>query len=371
MRIKELLSACIILNMQLARIVLTDMPLCAGMTGQIRDLAAASAVRRIPRRTVQQEQVDLSFRIFLGAAFPAGSRAVQSQIQRALLFNMHRAFKLCRLVARDDRRIRISFIAARIDIDLRLSDKMHQPMPVFFILFDLELAAANAQDIAVRLLPFPPLRTDLDAALELGIVDIDGFDIDLVLAVIQMYAECMRLFLVHPSVFQTIMGNSARLYLERSPDIKLCRTRCPDAAHWLLAAMQLLDRDIRPDVRLGSISFGVDVDAAHFSAAFPWFIDRSDDTDVENPPAVRRVLIAEESQSPLLPKIDAGRFGSRIRQAFHLQIEIMPGQIHLFLLVHNDGGAIVSVCLDRRVFRQRLIRIPDRSCFRCPRGHLP
>ncbi|MBF1689235.1 MAG: hypothetical protein HXO83_13600, partial [Selenomonas sp.] len=79
-------------------------------------------------------------------------------------------------------------------------------MPVFFILFDLELAAANAQDIAVRLLPFPPLRTDLDAALELGIVDIDGFDIDLVLAVILMYAECMRLFLVHPSVFQTIMG---------------------------------------------------------------------------------------------------------------------------------------------------------------------
>ena len=77
MRIEELLLACIIFNVQLALVVLTDMPLCAVMTGKFRDSAAASAVRRIPSRAIEQEQVDRSFRVLLGAAFPAGSCAVQ------------------------------------------------------------------------------------------------------------------------------------------------------------------------------------------------------------------------------------------------------------------------------------------------------
>ena len=288
---------------------------------------------------------------------------------------MHRAFKLYRSVARNNRRILVLFIAACIDIDFWRSDEIHQPMSAFCVLFNLELAAADTHDIAGRLHPFHPLRPELNAALNIGIVDVDGVDMNFVVVPLQMHTKGMRLLLVHPALIHAAMRNSARRNRELSLDVKFCIPRRPDATHRILTAFELRDCDISIDFRLGFPTIRVYMNAAHSRTFFPCLINRPNDTDIEKPPIVRRRLIAKKCQSSSIPKINAGCFRTRIRQPVNPQIKIISGKINLFLsLYHSDRSrAIPSVDAhrDRRIFRQRLIRILDRPLFRRPCGRLP
>ena len=131
------------------------------------------------------------------------------------------------------------------EIDLARAAQPHEPLITRLVVRHLERAAADADDAVRRIVV---LRAELNAALDLLMVNVHAADIDVVVLAEDMDAvDVRRALRTQPKLCPVVIEIGIRLYRERTVEVQRRLPRRPDAAHLLLACPQLFDFHIRID----------------------------------------------------------------------------------------------------------------------------